>query len=47
MPHVNCPTSELPVHRIISGKHFLADITLPYGELVHDYLKDPNDSNKV
>lgn len=39
-PHINAPTAQLPVRKVLSGKHILADITLPYGEVMHDYL-DP------
>jgi acetoacetate decarboxylase len=38
--HINAPTGALPVRRVISGKHFLADIILPYGNVIHDYLDD-------
>jgi len=26
------------VHKTIGGLHFVADLTLPYGRVVHDYL---------
>jgi acetoacetate decarboxylase len=39
IPHVNAPVADLPVKRIIGGKHFIADLTLPYGRVLHDYLK--------
>lgn len=38
VPHVNAPVADLPVRRVIGGSHFIADLTLPYGETVHDYL---------
>ncbi len=38
--HVNAPLADLPVHRIVEAHHFLADVTLPWGRVVHDYLKD-------
>lgn len=38
VPHVNAPVADLPVRRVIGGKHFIADLTLPYGRVVHDYL---------
>jgi acetoacetate decarboxylase len=31
---------------ILGGKHFLADITLPYGQVLHDYIAE-RDSGKV
>ena len=37
VPHVNAPVADLPVHRIIGATHFIADLTLPYGRVVHDY----------
>lgn len=42
---VNAPTNELPVRRIIGGKHVLANLTLPYGEVLHDYIATRNNNN--
>lgn len=39
VPHVNAPVADFVVKRIIGGSHFIADITLPYGRVIHDYLK--------
>ncbi len=39
VPHVNAPVADLPVRKIVGGAHFIADITLPYGRVLHDYLK--------
>lgn len=39
VPHVNAPVADLPVHNVIGGMHFIADLTLPYGRVLHDYLK--------
>lgn len=39
IPHVNAPVADFPVNKVIGGSHFIADITLPYGRVVHDYLK--------
>ncbi len=39
IPHANAPVADLPVRRVIGGRHYLADITLPYGRVLHDYLK--------
>ncbi len=36
--HVNAPVADLPVRRVVDGKHFIADLTLPYGRVLHDYL---------
>ena len=33
VPHVNAP-----VRRVIEGQHIIADLSLPYGRVVHDYL---------
>lgn len=38
VPHVNAPVADLPVRRVLGGLHFIADLTLPYGEVLHDYL---------
>jgi acetoacetate decarboxylase len=37
VPHVNAPVADLPVRRIVGGLHFVADLTLPYGRVLHDY----------
>ena len=37
-PHVNAPVADLPVKKVITGLHFTADLTLPYGRVLHDYL---------
>ncbi|MEJ0015818.1 MAG: acetoacetate decarboxylase [Acetobacteraceae bacterium] len=38
VPHVNCRVADLPVRRILFGRHIIADLTLPYGEVLFDYL---------
>ena len=38
IPHINAPVADLPVHRVVEGRHFKADLTLPYGRIVHNYL---------
>ena len=38
IPHVNAPFADLPVRRVVGGKHILADVTLPFGRVAHDYL---------
>ena len=35
--HVNAPVADLPVRKVIGGLHFIADLTLPYGRILHDY----------
>ncbi len=37
--HALAPVAQLPVKRVISGLHFVSDLTLGFGEVVHDYLK--------
>lgn len=37
--HALAPIAELPVKRIVSTLHFVSDLTLPYGEVVEDFLK--------
>jgi acetoacetate decarboxylase len=38
VPHVNAPVADLPVRNVIGGTHFIADLTLPYGRVLFDYL---------
>ncbi|WP_210484497.1 acetoacetate decarboxylase [Microvirga antarctica] len=38
IPHVNCRVADLPVRRIVGGRHQVVDFTLPYGRVMHDYL---------
>ncbi len=38
VPHVNAPVADFPVRRVIGGRHFIADLTLPYGRVLYDYL---------
>lgn len=38
IPHVNAPVADLPVKRIVGGTHIIADLTLPYGRILHNYL---------
>src|SRR5262249_50632227 len=39
IPHVNAPVADLPVKAIVGAHHFIADLTLPYGRVLHDYLR--------
>ena len=38
IPAVNCPMADLPVLEQRDGLHIVADMTLPYGRVLHDYL---------
>lgn len=38
IPHVNAPVADFPVRKVVGAHHFVADLTLPYGSVVHDYL---------
>ena len=38
VPHANCRLADLPVRKIKYGQHLCADLTLPYGKVLHDYL---------
>jgi acetoacetate decarboxylase len=38
VPHVNCRVADLPVKRIVGGRHQMVDFVLPYGRVLHDYL---------
>lgn len=40
IPHAMAPVADLPVKRVISATHVLTDLTLPYGKVVVDYLKE-------
>lgn len=37
-PHALAPVSDLPVRKVVSALHFVADLTLALGEVVYDYL---------
>ncbi|CDZ77020.1 putative acetoacetate decarboxylase [Legionella massiliensis] len=37
--HALAPLAHLPVKRIVKAVHILTDLTLPYGRVVHDYLR--------
>jgi acetoacetate decarboxylase len=36
--HALAPVARLPVREVVSAAHIVADLTLPLGEVVHDYL---------
>ena len=36
--HALAPVAELPVLEVVSAMHLIADLTLPLGKVVHDYL---------
>jgi acetoacetate decarboxylase len=36
--HALAPVADLPVLEVLSTVHILADLTLPLGSVVHDYL---------
>ncbi|GJE72518.1 acetoacetate decarboxylase [Methylorubrum podarium] len=38
IPHVNCRVADLPVRRIVGARHMIVDFTLPFGQVLHDYL---------
>jgi acetoacetate decarboxylase len=37
-PHALAPVADLPVLEIVSSLHFICDLTLGLGRVVHDYL---------
>jgi acetoacetate decarboxylase len=37
-PHALAPVADLPVLRVLSALHYIVDLTLELGEVVHDYL---------
>ncbi len=40
-PHALAPLADLPVLKVESALHFVADLTLDLGEVVYDYLAVP------
>jgi acetoacetate decarboxylase len=46
IPHANAPVADLPVRRIIEGKHFVADLSLPYGRVLYDYLATEHNASE-
>ncbi|MBP0624040.1 acetoacetate decarboxylase [Cupriavidus consociatus] len=38
-PHALAPVASLPVLEVIGARHYIADLTLGLGEVVHDYLQ--------
>jgi acetoacetate decarboxylase len=38
--HALCDVARLPVREVLSASHFVTDLTLGLGEVVHDYLAD-------
>ena len=36
--HVSCDVSRLPVRGVVSGSHYVTDLTLGLGQVVFDYL---------
>ncbi|MCS5711591.1 acetoacetate decarboxylase [Candidatus Berkiella aquae] len=41
-PHALAPVAQLPIRKIVNALHFVSDLTLPYGEVVEDFLKNPS-----
>ena len=39
-PHALAPIADFPVLEIVNVSHFIVDLTLPDGEVAHDYLKE-------
>ena len=42
-PHALAPVADLPVLKVESALHFIADLTLDLGEVVYDYLSPPGE----
>ncbi len=47
VPHVNAPVADLPVKRVLGGTHFVADLTLPYGHVLYDYLAEAHRDSRA
>src|SRR6185436_12905078 len=48
--HALAPVGELPVLEVVSAMHLIADLTLPLGKVVHDYLAQseaPHQNGKI
>lgn len=37
--HALAPVASLPIKNIVKAVHLITDLTLPYGRVVHDYIK--------
>lgn len=37
--HAMAPVAHLPIKKVVSAVHFISDLTLPYGNVVYDYLR--------
>lgn len=46
LPHVNAPLADLPVCMVLGGLHFIADLTLPYSRVIHDYKAGKSHTSK-
>ncbi|NJO01905.1 MAG: acetoacetate decarboxylase [Bacteroidia bacterium] len=40
IPHAHARMADFPVHEVVHGRHFISHLTLPYGRVVYDYLKE-------
>jgi acetoacetate decarboxylase len=38
IPHINCRVADLPIRKVVGGRHLVVDFVLPYGRVLHDYL---------
>ena len=45
--HALCDVARLPVREVISATHYITDLTLGLGEVVHDYLKQGGASGAI
>ena len=45
-PHALAPIADLAIKKIVSAVHYVTDLTLPYGEVVEDYLREDVHGNK-
>lgn len=43
VPHVNAPVADLPVREVLEGRHYIADLTLPYGRVLYDFKEENPD----
>jgi acetoacetate decarboxylase len=38
--HAMAPVNDLPCLEVLSCVHFVSDLTLPFGKVIHNYLKN-------
>ena len=47
VPHVNAPMADFPILHTLEATHFICDMSLPLGGVLHDYMVDGSDDEKA